>query len=450
MIGATLGSPRRTTVGTQVALQWGLAAVLLLRLVAPARAVCWGDCDGDGEVFVNEVLHGVAIALGSESIAACRGADRSGDGTVTTDEILLAIRYALEGCPRLPTPTATLSPSPVPSATPSLTPTATRELTATRTETRTRTATPTRTPTPTRTATATPTTTPTGNRPPEIACPAIYRSRAGEPIALALAAVDPQSDRIEYRADSLPAGASLDATSGLLQWTPTLDQVGVHYVPVTVRDDAALPLESRIQLAIAVESKSSCENLSCTPAGGCEASLPSIDDDCCSGDARSAPLVADVACPAGATLFIGRNVEGIGRLPDCSFLHVTQFDQVGALIRFHVEARCLRTDAPIQMTIHLTTRSRAVFDRQVPIVLNRRGDGFADTRDIALPVEGEAPYFDLDDAEANLEVELTDVDGMVIHRRQRVILTRAELSDIVDPQPDRAPIPECASGAAAE
>src|SRR5215468_11260944 len=57
----------------------GLILVLAL-LVRQAGAVCPGDCDGNGNVTVNEIIQAVSIALGQASAATCRAIDRDADG----------------------------------------------------------------------------------------------------------------------------------------------------------------------------------------------------------------------------------------------------------------------------------------------------------------------------------------------------------------------------------
>ena len=59
---------------------------------------CTGDCNGDGDVTVDEIVTGVNIALGSLPVSNCLAMDESGDGEVTVDEILRAINAALNGC----------------------------------------------------------------------------------------------------------------------------------------------------------------------------------------------------------------------------------------------------------------------------------------------------------------------------------------------------------------
>ncbi|HYD50886.1 MAG TPA: hypothetical protein VEB21_21195 [Terriglobales bacterium] len=62
-------------------------------------AACVGDCNGDGEVTVDEIINGVTFALGEGSIATCPALDSDGSGSVTVDEIVTAVNNALDGCP---------------------------------------------------------------------------------------------------------------------------------------------------------------------------------------------------------------------------------------------------------------------------------------------------------------------------------------------------------------
>ena len=86
--------------------RWGirsaaaLALGLLLSSAATARAqdMCTGDCDGDGEVAINELILGVNIALGSQAVDNCPSFDIDGDGTVAINELIKAVNNALTGC----------------------------------------------------------------------------------------------------------------------------------------------------------------------------------------------------------------------------------------------------------------------------------------------------------------------------------------------------------------
>jgi len=59
---------------------------------------CAGDCDGDGEVAINELIVGVNIALGSAPVGDCPAFDADGDSQVSIAELIRAVGRALSGC----------------------------------------------------------------------------------------------------------------------------------------------------------------------------------------------------------------------------------------------------------------------------------------------------------------------------------------------------------------
>lgn len=59
---------------------------------------CIGDCDGDGQVAVAELVRGVAIALDVVAIEECREFDRNADGKVAVFELIEAVTNALGAC----------------------------------------------------------------------------------------------------------------------------------------------------------------------------------------------------------------------------------------------------------------------------------------------------------------------------------------------------------------
>jgi hypothetical protein len=61
-------------------------------------ATCAGDCNGDGEVLVNEVILGVNIALENQPLSVCPVADTDGDGVVLIGEIITAVKHVIGGC----------------------------------------------------------------------------------------------------------------------------------------------------------------------------------------------------------------------------------------------------------------------------------------------------------------------------------------------------------------
>jgi putative iron-regulated protein len=77
----------------------GTAAALALTIAAASDAACIGDCDASGSVIVNELVTGVAVALGSQPARVCILIDVNGDGKVTIDELITAVASALNGCP---------------------------------------------------------------------------------------------------------------------------------------------------------------------------------------------------------------------------------------------------------------------------------------------------------------------------------------------------------------
>lgn len=119
----------------------GGAAFLLVATASFAQPRCVGDCNGTGEVTINELLMGVNIVLGSAALTACPAFDTGDTGQVTIADLIRAVGVALSGCPAVETPTASTSPTQVVTGTPTNTSSAT--------DTPTETLPPTTTPTPT-------------------------------------------------------------------------------------------------------------------------------------------------------------------------------------------------------------------------------------------------------------------------------------------------------------
>lgn len=105
-------------------------ALLLLLVAAPAAGLCPGDCNGDGQVRVEELVSGVGLALDGGAVESCAALDGNGDGAIGIDELVRAVTALLGGCPATPTPT-----EPPPLDTPTATPTAEDTATPTATPT---------------------------------------------------------------------------------------------------------------------------------------------------------------------------------------------------------------------------------------------------------------------------------------------------------------------------
>jgi RHS repeat-associated protein len=84
-----------------------LAAVLLGVARQAAAQACVGDCNGNREVPINEIIRAVNIALGNAPLEQCPAIDRNANREVTIDELIGAVRAALNGCPPAPSSTAT-------------------------------------------------------------------------------------------------------------------------------------------------------------------------------------------------------------------------------------------------------------------------------------------------------------------------------------------------------
>lgn len=72
-------------------------------VVVAGGAICGGDCNGDNNVTINELIHGLNILLGSASLAQCPAADFNGNGAVTVDESVAATGNGHAGCGSHPT-----------------------------------------------------------------------------------------------------------------------------------------------------------------------------------------------------------------------------------------------------------------------------------------------------------------------------------------------------------
>jgi hypothetical protein len=59
---------------------------------------CPGDCDGDGQVSIGELITAVNIALGLRDIGDCGAANTNGDNGISISELIGAVNSALEGC----------------------------------------------------------------------------------------------------------------------------------------------------------------------------------------------------------------------------------------------------------------------------------------------------------------------------------------------------------------
>ena len=60
--------------------------------------LCTGDCNDSGTVGVDEMVRSVGVALGRLTPADRLAADRDGNAAVSINELIDAVRNALDGC----------------------------------------------------------------------------------------------------------------------------------------------------------------------------------------------------------------------------------------------------------------------------------------------------------------------------------------------------------------
>ena len=94
-------TPTRTPTPSKTASGNPTATSTPTRTISPTPpgGQCAGDCDGSGQVAVDELLTLAAIRLGNRPVSDCRVGDENHDGEITVDEILVAVHNALDACP---------------------------------------------------------------------------------------------------------------------------------------------------------------------------------------------------------------------------------------------------------------------------------------------------------------------------------------------------------------
>ena len=68
--------------------------------VETPRPLCAGDCDGNGQVYGNEVTVAVRIMAGLLPLQECPSADADGDGRVLVTDVTRTVLNAVRGCPQ--------------------------------------------------------------------------------------------------------------------------------------------------------------------------------------------------------------------------------------------------------------------------------------------------------------------------------------------------------------
>lgn len=99
LTGTSTGTPTSAATPTAtLPVEVTLTATSTLSATATAITRCSGDCSGDGEVTISDLIRAVNVALGSSPVADCLAADGNGDGAVSINELIAAVNAALQGC----------------------------------------------------------------------------------------------------------------------------------------------------------------------------------------------------------------------------------------------------------------------------------------------------------------------------------------------------------------
>jgi hypothetical protein len=98
------------------------------------------------------------------------------------------------------------------------------------------------------------------NAPPVLGAIGNKAGKEGELVSFTLSASDPADlppNLLTFSASGLPAGADLNAVTGLFTWTPALSQNGDHTITFIVTDDGTPPLTDTETITVSIEGTAS-------------------------------------------------------------------------------------------------------------------------------------------------------------------------------------------------
>lgn len=250
-----------------------VVGVFAASMAQAGASACPGDCDGDQQILITELIRGLRIALGISPLQDCPTFDLNGDGIVDVSEVLTAVSAAVRGCPGQPTHTASV----------------------------------TRTITPTRTNTATATTSPTP--PPPSLTP---RATDTAPHATDTATAGPT-------ATEMPVTPASPSVTAINTPTPTMTDTDTA-TPTATATSTTSPTQTRTARPPAPLSMRVCGNGQIEPGEECDDSNRTGGDGCnehCRSESHPDPC-ADITPVSGTQVIAVRVASGLS-LP----LHVT-------------------------------------------------------------------------------------------------------------------------------
>ncbi len=287
------------------------------------------------------------------------------------------------------------------------------------------------TPTPSATGVAT-------NQPPVAPPLQVFTSFAGHPLEVNVEVWDPEGDSLSYEVVFGPRTMVLRSGDGFtrLFWLPMASDLGAQFVRVRATEIEQRGRSVDADFLFDVRWATGCESVRCQPNQGCTASLAPLGHRCCDEEPRwPRPSLAKLPCPQGRGLWVGRNLgDGFGTIGNCDRFKVINFGQIGAVVRLNLAVRCLDTSEPLELRAEMRTAERELFSAARAMVRVKEGeDGFARRFALAFPVRGPGPFFEFEDAEAELSLAVKDAAGQTLETKLRLLLTFDELPDLPDP-----------------
>lgn len=97
--GADTPTPTRTSTGGAVDTATPTRTATPMGVPTGTVSACVGDCDDTGMVAINELIRGVNISLGLQSLDTCAAFDCLGNGMVPVNCLIQGVNNSLNGCP---------------------------------------------------------------------------------------------------------------------------------------------------------------------------------------------------------------------------------------------------------------------------------------------------------------------------------------------------------------